>query len=137
MIRTPIPPRCCSGRTRRAETHVCGPLVGDGDTTQHDGVTVALGGRARLPDALQQLSHCPVLSLAHQPLARTHVHRKRIQLEVLEMSQVEGERTGSEIWTRSGERTGVRRKQEVRGEQEVGRGQEVRQMTGSKEREGR
>ena len=71
--------------------HISRGLVSHGDAAEHDGVTVVLGGRARLTHTLQQLAHGTVLPLAHQPLAGTLVHGQCLQLEVLKKQKRERE----------------------------------------------
>lgn len=75
------PPR---SETLFSVTHVSRDLVGGGDAAEDEGVAVVARRCPRLADALQQLPHAAVLPLLDEAVARTHVHRLRLQLEVLE-----------------------------------------------------
>lgn len=72
-------------------THVSRDLVGRRDAAEDEAVAVVARGRARLAHALQQLPHGAVLPLLDEPVARTHVHRLGLQLEVLEGAEEEEE----------------------------------------------
>lgn len=77
--------RCQSAAVESVSvTHVSRYLVGRGDAAEDEGVAVLARRRPRLAHALQQLPHAAVLPLLDEPVARTHVHRLGLQLEVLE-----------------------------------------------------
>lgn len=64
--------------------YVCRRLVCGSDAAEEQRVAVAFGGRAGLSHAFQQLPHGGKLPLPDEPLPRPDVHRRGVQLEVLE-----------------------------------------------------
>lgn len=97
-------------------THVSWDLVGRGDAAEDEGVAVVACCRPRLAYALQQLPHAAVLPMLDEPVARAHVHRLGVQLEVLEQGGgrcVARERKGR------GERGNMRRRKRGRKRRKV------------------